>query len=425
MKDLRIDRIRAELAREGWDAAVLTNTHDVVYATGYSSIMEYWTLQEPICAAIVARDPAIPVILVLPEANLALLAVSANSGQPDRAQELRLTELLTFCEMARASDPDARPSAIGAAAMEIFRSRVRGKTRANLMEALTDALADHGLARAKVGFDDLRIWLWTRRDERFSSYAPLDFVDAMVRARSIKTPTELAAVRRTGPKADAAIQFAASQVRPNLNWTELTLAVAGFMASQGITPVDEGTMLFGGAFAGEFIPELFRTRHDRPLRAGQIVILETLGKTEGFWIDINRTAVIGPPSGEYQALHDTVRDCYLTCLERVRPGFHTGKLGPMAHEYMRARGVSAPEKMLVFAHGVGMMPVESPVPGPSMGTAGARGFTLEENMVISVDCLYFGARLGPCHMENVFVISKDGPESLYRTPLELLGPRWI
>ncbi len=423
MSDPRLARIRNELAREGWDAAVLTNTHDVVYATGYSSIMEYWTLQEPLCAAIVARDPEIPVVLVLPEANLALLAVSADSGQPDRAQELRLTELLTFCEMARASDPDARPSAIGAAAMEIFRTRVRGKTRGNLLEALTDALHEHGLSGAKVGFDDLRVWLWVRRDARFSGYQPLDFVDGMVRARSVKTEGELAAVRRTGPKADAAIQYAASLVRPELNWTELTLSVAGFMASQGITPVDEGTMLFGGAFAGEFIPELFRTRHDRPLQSGQIVILETLGKTEGFWIDINRTAVIGSPSVEYQKLHDTVRDCYLTLMEYVRPGFHTGRLGPMAHDYMRTRGIPAAEKMLVLAHGVGMMPVESPIAAPSMGTAGARGFTVEQDMVISVDALFFGARLGPCHMENVFIINRDGAESVYRTPLELLGPR--
>ncbi len=423
MTDGRIARIRAQLERENWDAIVLTNTHDVVYATGYSSIMEYWTLQEPICAAIVARDPSIPVVLVLPEANIALLAVSARSGQPDRAEELRLTELLTFCEMARAHDPDARPSALGQAAMEIFGSRVRGKTRPNLVEGVTDALADHGLGSAKVAFDDLRVWLWVQRDKRFASYAPLDGIDAMVRARSVKTPEELVAVRRTGPKADAAIQFAASQVRPGLNWTEFTLSVASFMASQGITPVDEGTMLFGGSFDGEFIPELFRTRHDRPLGQGQIVILETLGKTEGFWIDINRTAVIGKPTPEYQALHDTVRDCYLTLLDSMKPGFHTGKLPAMAHEYVRGKGVPAAEKMLVFAHGVGMMPVESPVAGPSMGTVGARGFELEENMVVSVDCLFFGAKLGPCHMENVFIIGKDGPESLYKTPLELCGPR--
>ncbi len=238
MTDPRIARVRAELAREGWDAAVLTDTHDVVYVTGYSSIMEYWTLQEPLCAAIVARDPSVPVILVLPEANLALLAVSADSGEPDRAEELRLTELLTFCEMARAADPDARPTAIGAAAMDIFRSRVRGKTRANLVEAIIDALDAHGLAKARVAFDNLRVWNWVRGDRRFSSYLPFDAVDAMVRARSVKTPQELATIRRTGPKADAAIQYAASLLRPGLVWTEFTLSVASFMASQGITPVD-------------------------------------------------------------------------------------------------------------------------------------------------------------------------------------------
>jgi len=245
----------------------------------------------------------------------------------------------------------------------------------------------------------------------------------MVRARSVKTPKELEAVRRTGPKADAAIQFAASQLQAGLTWSDLTLSVAGFMAANGITPVDEGTMLFGGAYDGEFIPELFRTRYDRPFERGQIVILETLGKTEGFWIDINRTAVIGPPTQEYQTLHDTVRDGYLRLLESMKPGFHTGALTEMGHEHMRRHGVPAPEKLLVFAHGVGSMPVESPVPGPSMGTRGAAGFTLEENMVVSVDCLFFGAKIGPCHMENVFIIHADGPEPLYRTPLELMGPR--
>jgi Xaa-Pro aminopeptidase len=187
MADLRQDRIREQLAQENWDAIVLTNTHDVVYATGYSSIMEYWTLQEPICAAIVARDPSIPVILVLPEANVGLLAVSAASGEPDRAQELRLTELLTFCVMARAKDPYAKATPLADRAMEIFGTRVRGTTRNNVVEGITDALADHGLAGKRVAFDELRVWNWVRQDSRFNSYQPLDGVDAMVRARSIKS----------------------------------------------------------------------------------------------------------------------------------------------------------------------------------------------------------------------------------------------
>ena len=50
---------------------------------------------------------------------------------------------------------------------------------------------------------------------------------------------------------------------------------------------------FGGAFRGEFIPELFRTRHNRALEKGQVVIIEVLGKYGDFWFDLNRSATIG------------------------------------------------------------------------------------------------------------------------------------
>ena len=92
-------------------------------------------------------------------------------------------------------------------------------------------------------------------------------------------------------------------------------------------------------------------------------------------------------------------------------------------EHLRTQGVAAPEKLIAVAHGVGHMPVEIPVPYPALGLRGARGFALEEGMVISLDCLYFGAELGPCHMENVFIINAGGAESTYATPLEIMGPR--
>ena len=274
MTDPRIDRIRAELEREGWDAIVLTNTHDVVYATGYSSIMEYWTLQEPICAAIVARDPSIPVTLVMPEANIALLAVAAAAGEPDRAEELRLTELLTFCRWrarptrtrSRAAAPQGYGDLRGARPRQDTPEPRRGPHRCT----------DRPRARARrVAFDDLRVWLWVQKDARFASYAPIDGVDAMVRARSVKTPSEAGgrAPHWTQGRRCHPVRGIATAGRAH--GTDLTLSVAGFMAANGITPVDEGTMLFGGAYDGEFIPELFRTRYDRPFEHGQIVILET------------------------------------------------------------------------------------------------------------------------------------------------------
>ena len=41
-------------------------------------------------------------------------------------------------------------------------------------------------------------------------------------------------------------------------------------------------------------------------------------------------------------------------------------------------------------------------------------------MILSFDCLYFGSKLGPSHMENVFVISENDSSSIYQYPIDLI-----
>ena len=109
----RIARLRGLISEEGLDAMVLTHPHDVLYTTGYESVLERWTQQEPLAASIVPAGEDAPVILCLPEANVGLLPVLEELGRPDRAQELRVFDLLVFCEVSRAADPYAKPSSLG------------------------------------------------------------------------------------------------------------------------------------------------------------------------------------------------------------------------------------------------------------------------------------------------------------------------
>lgn len=219
------------------------------------------------------------------------------------------------------------------------------------------------------------------------------------------------------------MEHAVSLVRPGITWSDLQRELAAFMVRNDIMPLDEGVLLFGGAFAGEFIPELFRTRYDKPLQKGQIVILETLGQMDSVWIDINRTAFIGNPPAEYVAQHDAIRDGFLKAAQHLRPGNHTGECIRIAYEHIKAAGVPAPEKLVTFAHGIGLTPVEMPVGFPSYGLKGAKGFVIEENMTVSLDCLYFGGKFGPCHMENIYITGRGEPEPTYASPLEIRGPR--
>jgi Xaa-Pro dipeptidase len=425
MGDFCIERIRAGLRTADLDAIVLTNQYDVAYATGYTSVLERWNLQEPLAAVVIACDPSIPVVLALPEANIALLSVMAENGKGDRAQEIRVFELLTFCEMARQPDPWARQSAIAEVATADYVKRVKGRSEPDLLACLAETLKDHGLGGARIGFDDLRMGFHLRKDPRCAGLTMEDGLDLMIKARSVKSRAELDAYRAAGRAGDECIAFAQSLVRPGITWTDLQRELASFMVRRDIMPLDEGVLLFGGAFAGEFLPELFRTRYDKPLEKGQIVILETLGTKDGAWIDINRTAYVGTPPAEYQAVHDAVRDAFLKAADHLRPGNHTGECTRIAYEHVKAAGVPAPEKLLTFAHGIGLTPVEMPVGFPSLGTRGAQGFVIEEDMTVSLDCLYFGGKHGPCHMENVYITGRGAPEPTYAAPLVIGGPRDI
>jgi len=221
---------------------------------------------------------------------------------------------------------------------------------------------------------------------------------------------------------DQIIAYAGSVVHEGADWNDGQAGICDFMVRHAVIPGDEGAMLFGGAYeADEFIPDLFRTRGNRTLRRGDIVILETQGIHDGFWVDINRTAMNGTPSDAYRRQHDILRDAFLKMVDHLRPGVSTASLPQIGYDYLKAHGVATPEKLLVVAHGIGLMPLEIPLPYPAAGLAGVKqGFIMEENMLISLDSLYFGAKLGPCHMENVYAITAQGPEPMYAAPLELI-----
>lgn len=414
----RIARLREQMSREGFDAVVLTHPHDVRYATGYHSILERWTQMEPFAGAIVFADVTKPAILVIPEANLGIVAVLNRDAQQCTFDTIRTFDMLNFCEVSRYVDPDRKAGKLGEDAMALAAS-ITGPCQPDIVAAIAHALVDHEMANAVIGYDEHRVsaGVMPTLQHEFR-----DCLDLMMRVRVVKTPGELAAYRKVGVMADRVMAHAGSLLSAGVNWNDVQVGICDFMVRNGVIPVDEGAMLFGGSYEDdEFIPDLFRTSGNRALRDGDIVILETQGVLDGFWIDINRTATIGTPSEDYHRLHDICRDAFLMMVDRLRPGTSTSDLPAIGYEHFKAKGVATPEKLLVVAHGIGLMPLEIPLPFPAAGLAGVReGFVLEEDMLISLDSLFFGAKLGPCHMENVYAITTAEPEPMYETPLQLI-----
>lgn len=411
-----IARIRGALAGTDAAGALLSTQDNVFYASAFASVMDGWHLMEPIAAVFVPTDSALPIVLILPEASIISVIVSQRGGYPVHYDRLATFDMLNFCETARADDAHlALPEDLLAELGPVM-EKVEGQCEQDIIQTIAATLARHLSPDDRVLFDDLRV---AARVHSVSHQQTGDALEVMLGARAVKTPAELATLRESGRIADEIMAYTVSQLGVGKSWSEVEKAVAHFMIDHDVDPLPGSPMLFGGAYDLVFRPDLFRTPVSRPFAGGEIAILETQGRYKNFWIDINRTAHIGPAPQAYKDQYEAVRETFETISARLKPGANTAEICDFRGIPAAAK-LDPPEKLLVVAHSVGLVPLESPVPYPGTGLHGAKeGFIAEESMVISIDCLYFGSKLGPSHMENVFIVTESGAEPLYQFPLDL------
>jgi len=413
----KIKRLRHLLAEQKAAGAVLTGIDNVLWATGYISVMDGWHLPEPMSGVFIPTDADKPITLMLPEASLIGLIVSERGGYPVHFERLGCFDLLNFCETARAEDAFLQLGPDIEAALNDLAPAIVGPCQRDIIASIEQVLPACGVGRGKILFDDLRIAAHSA--ERLA-ITPADGYETIFRARSIKTAEERALFLESGKKADRVMDFTAKTLGIGKKWCDIEKAVAHFMIDEDIDPLPSSPMLFGGSYDLAFRPDLFRTHFDQPFEAGQIAILETQGRYKNIWMDINRTAHMGAPSQDYLEQHATVRQCFEDVIRLMRPGANTAEI---CHQIRQtsAKNLDSPGKLHLIIHTIGHVPLETPNAFPFMGLdAATDGFTLQENMVVSFDCLYFGSKLGPSHMENVFLVSQNASASIYNYPLDLI-----
>ena len=103
----------------------------------------------------------------------------------------------------------------------------------------------------------------------------------------------------------------------------------------------------------------------------------------------------------------------------MKPGNNTADICDAVQSTL-AQNLDTPGKLLLIIHSIGAFPLENPMNFPATGLGATNGFVIEPSMILSFDCLYFGSKLGPTHMENVFEIAEHGAKSLYHYPLDLI-----
>lgn len=339
--DGRIHRLRARLADDGIDAAVITMAANVVWLTGFGGSNG---------TVLVTGDGAVLV---------------TDSRYAEQAPE-QLEAAGCDAEVVIASDPVA----VGA-------ERFGGAAVVGLEET--------------IAWGDQRRWAAA---EAVAEVAPMASVVEELRA--VKDPAELARIEAAAAVADEALEEIRPRLRPGVSEIEIQRGIDDAIRARGAAGPAYDTIVASGPNSAR--PHARPT--DRELAPGDLLIIDAGAVVDGYRSDMTRTFVVGRPSAEKADMIELVTRAQAAGVAAVRPDAEAGAVDEACRSVIAEAGLGD-AFVHGTGHGVGLDIHELPRvcsgatailrPGhvltvePGVYLAGVGGVRVEDSVVVTAD----------------------------------------
>lgn len=387
-----LPRLHELMKAEGLDALIGTTPESVTYLSGYWS-MSQW----------VRRGPQAYVLQPGPGLEGAIVA---NSGVLDLVadQEIWIKDIRRYGFFSINTDPQARLDEADTMQKALFGSNAyKGP-----VEALVAAMRERGLTRGKVGIDELGIT--PQCMEQLTVELPeVRFVRSfglVERVRAIKTPEEIARLRRAARIAEMAIDASLALAREGVTEKEMLRAFNGCHVANDALPV-VGCIGFGNRSAMINVQP-----SDRALKRGDLIRFDVGGRYKHYRSDISRIASFGEPSAKVRKYHKALAAGVSRSYEILKPGAKVADVFNQVVETVRREGIPHYERSHV-GHGIGIDGYDPP------NIAGNFPGTFEQDMVVCIETPYYELGFGGLQVEDMIRVTADGAESLMTLPREL------
>jgi Xaa-Pro aminopeptidase len=235
-----------------------------------------------------------------------------------------------------------------------------------------------------------------------------EFVDATAHIdhiKAIKSPEEIALIRRTADMQDRILDAVLSYIRPGIRDVD----VATFAQQEGQRlGSEQGIFLGGSARIGRpstFVP---RYMQGRTLGAGDHIslLIENNGPG-GFYTEIARTVVLGKASNELNDGFESMREAQQHTLGLLKPGIPCREVYLAHNAYMERQGL--PPELRLYAHGQGYDMVERPL------IRSDETMAIEAGMNLAVHPGYETESMFAVICDN-YIIGENGPgDCLHKT----------
>jgi len=223
--------------------------------------------------------------------------------------------------------------------------------------------------------------------------------------RAIKEPGELAAIQAAVDLGDAAFAHLSERLEPG--WTERAAAweIERYVREHGGEAVSFETIVAGGAWGA--MPHA--SPRDRPLQAGEAVVIDLGVRREGYCSDLTRTLFLGEPDDQFRRVYDIVLGAQLAAVELIAAGMTGEQAHLLAHRVIAEAGYGE-EFGHGLGHGVGLEVHEAPRLGRGSSDV------LADGMVMTIEPGIYVKGWGGVRIEDMAVMENGRLRVLTRAP---------
>ncbi len=368
----RAVRLQARMAAAGVDALLLTTAPDVFYLTGF--LTRFW------------ESPARPWFVVLPAQGAPVAVIPGIGAELMRQTWVR--DIRTW------TAPDLRDDGVTL-----------------LADALAECVPETGSVGLPMGHEThLRMPLadYERLRGVLGDRSIVDATDVVQRVREVKSEAEIARIREICAVAGGAFDRVPEIASAGAGLDVVFRDFQRLLLEGG---ADWVPYLAGGAGPGGY-GDVISPASERPLQAGDVLMLDTGAVKAGYFCDFDRNYSVGPPDDDTRRAQAVLYEATEAGLSAARPGATAADLNhAMDGVLSRAGGAGEGGRL---GHGLGLSLTEWPSLIPDDHTP------LREGMVLTLEP---GLQIAPgrmmVHEENI-VIREGGAELLSpRAPVEL------
>ena len=355
----KLQKLRAAMAKKGFDAVIITSEVNQRYITGFN-------FQDGLVLVTASRAVLITDFRYIEAAKASKAADEFEIVTPDKRQSLYCYDVIKDCSAKTVAVEEAT---ISLSLYETFVKVCEGCEVKGGASAIIDKL------------------------------------------REFKDADEIASTAKAQDIADAAFKHIIEFIRPDMTEIDVALELEFFMRAHGAESTAFDTIAVSGKASS--LP------HGEPrnvqLEKG-FLTMDYGAKVDGYCSDMTRTIVIGKADDDMKRLYNTVLEAQLAALAAMKPGALCREMDKIARDIIDGAGYVG-RFGHSLGHGVGMYIHEAP--GLSQKVMPEDRKLTPGHIVTCEPGIYIEGKYG-CRIEDMVAVLEDGILNFTHSPKELI-----